>query len=201
MAYLGVMSPRSNPRLALLCYATIATLVLFLTGSISPATHQSSQTQFSAEEFIEPIKYLASDQLQGRGDGTPQLDEAANYLAKHFRKVGLKPAGDDGTFLQHFTLVVGAKLGEHNFVIALFCRAPPRRDPPVKNNRFHALTHDECYGDSTVTGFGVEHQLALPIQLIFSGARRRIVQTITAVSYSVLAYFRIEDVGVGGWSG
>jgi aminopeptidase YwaD len=95
----------------------IATLVLVLTGSIFPAAQESSRTQFSALEFIEPIKYLASDQLQGRGNGTPELDHAANYLAERFRKFGLTPAGDDGSFLQHFTLVVGAKLGERNFVI------------------------------------------------------------------------------------
>jgi len=106
----------NNPGLRSLPYLIIAALGLFLTASIFSATQQSSRTQFSAEEFIEQIKYLASDQLQGRGDGTPQLDEAANYLAKHFRKFGLKPAGDNGTFLQHFTLVVGAKIGEHNSV-------------------------------------------------------------------------------------
>ena len=91
-------------------------LVLALLGSTFVTAQQSQPTQFSAQEFLEPIKYLASDQLQGRGDGTPQLDEAAKYLAEHFRKFGLKPAGDDGKFLQHFTLVVGAKLGERNSV-------------------------------------------------------------------------------------
>ena len=72
--------------------------------------------QFSAEEFLEPIKYLSSDQLKGRGDGTPGLDQAAEYIAEHFRNFGLRPSGDKGTFLQHFTLVVGAKLSEHNAV-------------------------------------------------------------------------------------
>jgi len=54
--------------------------------------------------------------LQGRGDGTPELDQAAHFLADRFRKFGLKPAGDGGTFLQHFTLVVGATIGERNSV-------------------------------------------------------------------------------------
>ena len=91
-------------------------LVLALLGSTFVLAQQSQPAPFSAREFLEPIKYLASDQLQGRGDGTPELDQAAHYLAAHFRKFGLKPAGDDGTFLQHFTLVVGAKLGERNSV-------------------------------------------------------------------------------------
>ena len=91
-------------------------LVLALLGSTFVLAQQSQPAPFSAREFLEPIKYLASDQLQGRGDGTPELDQAAHYLAAHFRKFGLKPAGDDGTFLQHFTLVVGAKLGKRNSV-------------------------------------------------------------------------------------
>jgi hypothetical protein len=73
-----------------------------------------SSNQFTAQEFLEPIKFLASDQLKGRGDGTPELDKAAKYLAAHFHKFGLKPGGDKGSYLQHFTLVVGAKLGRHN---------------------------------------------------------------------------------------
>jgi hypothetical protein len=74
----------------------------------------ASDSQFTAQEFLEPIKYLASDQLKGRGDGTPELDKAAKYIAGHFRQFGLRPGGDNGTYLQHFTLVVGATLGHNN---------------------------------------------------------------------------------------
>lgn len=74
----------------------------------------ASEGRFSAQEFLEPIKFLASDQLKGRGDGTPELDRAANYIAGRFRKFGLKPAGDNGTYLQHFGLIVSARLGRHN---------------------------------------------------------------------------------------
>ena len=108
--------PRNNRSLQSLGSPMVATLILVLTVIIFPAAQEGSRTRFSAQEFIEPIKYLASDKLRGRGDGTPQLDQAANYLAKRFRNFGLKPAGKDGTLLQHFTLVVGAKLGEHNSV-------------------------------------------------------------------------------------
>src|SRR5437868_3043113 len=80
------------------------------------ATGAPSSRHFSAQEFLDPIKYLSSDQLKGRGDGTPQLDQAADYLAEHLGKFGLKPAGDNGTFLQHFSLLVGAKLGTRNAV-------------------------------------------------------------------------------------
>jgi len=106
----------SEHRLQLPGKVAAGCLVMALLGGTFLPGQQCQTTQFSAQEFLEPIKYLASDQLQGRGDGTPELDQAANYLANHFRQFGLKPAGDDGTLLQHFTLVVGAKLGERNSV-------------------------------------------------------------------------------------
>jgi hypothetical protein len=87
------------PRLLGKAVAILLVLAL-LGGDFSPA-QQSQPAPFSAQEFLEPIKYLAGDQLRKRGDGTPELDEDAHYLADHFRKFGL-PGGDDGTFLQHF---------------------------------------------------------------------------------------------------
>jgi hypothetical protein len=70
--------------------------------------------QFTSQEFLGYVKYLASDELKGRGDGTPELDQAADYIAQHFRQFGLKPAGDGGTYLQHFMMTVGATLGTKN---------------------------------------------------------------------------------------
>ncbi|MGD0695726.1 MAG: M28 family peptidase [Terriglobia bacterium] len=75
---------------------------------------EETKSPYTPEAFLEPIKYLSSDALKGRGDGTPELNEAADYLAHRFQKYGLQPAGDDGTYLQHFTITVGAKLGPDN---------------------------------------------------------------------------------------
>jgi Peptidase family M28/PDZ domain/PA domain len=69
---------------------------------------------YTSEEFLKPIKYLASDELEGRGDGTPELDKAAGYLARRFKEYTLQPAGDHGSYLQRFTITVGARLGPNN---------------------------------------------------------------------------------------
>jgi Peptidase family M28/PDZ domain/PA domain len=74
----------------------------------------TTKLQFTSQEFLGYVKYLASDELKGRGDGTPELDQAADYIAQHFRQFGLKPAGDRGTYLQHFMMTVGAVLGAKN---------------------------------------------------------------------------------------
>jgi Peptidase family M28/PDZ domain/PA domain len=74
----------------------------------------TTRPQFTSQEFLGYVKYLASDELKGRGNGTPELDQAADYIAQHFRQFGLKPAGDGATYLQHFMLTVGAELGPNN---------------------------------------------------------------------------------------
>jgi hypothetical protein len=70
--------------------------------------------QFTSQEFLGYVKYLSSDELKGRGNGTPELDQAADYIAQHYRQFSLKPGGDGGTYLQHFMMTTGAALGPKN---------------------------------------------------------------------------------------
>jgi Peptidase family M28/PDZ domain/PA domain len=93
----------------------MAAAFLFCLPSPSPQAKENPSV-YTAAEFLAPIQYLASDALKGRGDGSPELNEAADYIAKHFKKYGLRPAGDHGTYLQHFTITVGANLGPDNSV-------------------------------------------------------------------------------------
>ena len=52
------------------------------------------------ERIRAHVRFLADDLLEGRGPGTRGGDIAANYIATQFALYGLKPAGDDGTYLQ-----------------------------------------------------------------------------------------------------
>ncbi len=67
-------------------------------------------------EYLDHIKYLASDELEGRGDGMPGLEKAADYIGGQFRKAGLEPAGENGTFFQRFELVSGLSILPGNLV-------------------------------------------------------------------------------------
>jgi len=104
------------PSVRVLALAAIASAIALFAfeGRLAYVSWAATESRFTAQEFLEPIKFLASDELKGRGNGTPQLDRAAKYIADHFHKFGLKPAGDDRTYFQHFSLVVGAKLGRKN---------------------------------------------------------------------------------------
>ena len=55
----------------------------------------SAQTPNSVKKHIG---FLASDKLEGRGTGTEGGKAAAEYIEKQFKKIGLKPYGDKGTY-------------------------------------------------------------------------------------------------------
>src|SRR5438874_8848608 len=65
----------------------------------------------SAARYLEHVKYLAGDELKGRGDGSPELDKAADYIASQFRFWGLRPMGDNNTYFQSFEITTGAQVG------------------------------------------------------------------------------------------
>ncbi|MDG2534533.1 M28 family metallopeptidase [Sphingomonas sp. HITSZ_GF] len=51
------------------------------------------------------VMFLASDAMKGREAGSPEFNIAAQYVASQFYAAGLKPAGDDGGYLQGVPLV------------------------------------------------------------------------------------------------
>ena len=77
---------------------------------------------FSSQEILandddrlqEHLRYLSSDELMGRGNNRPEIDVAAKYLAEEFRRYGLTPVGEDGSYFQHFSVKMGQKKGPEN---------------------------------------------------------------------------------------
>lgn len=59
----------------------------------------------SADAMRAHVTFLADDLLQGRMPGTPGYDIAANYVASQFLQLGVKPAGENGTYLQKVPMV------------------------------------------------------------------------------------------------
>ena len=74
----------------------------------------SLHADIEADRLLEHIKFLASDDLKGRGNGTDGLERAADYIARTFKDAGLEPGGDDGTWFQPFALVAGLTVGRTN---------------------------------------------------------------------------------------
>src|SRR3984885_4748379 len=76
---------------------------------------------FAAMETINPdhirwhVRFLSHDLLEGRGTGQRGGDIAAEYIATQFAEFGLKPAGDNGSYLQKVPLVGITTLPETQF--------------------------------------------------------------------------------------
>lgn len=66
--------------------------------------------KFDGARYIEHVGFLASDDLAGRAIGTPGIEKAGDYIAEQFRRAGLKPAGDNGTYFQSFEVGMGQQM-------------------------------------------------------------------------------------------
>src|SRR2546423_1155706 len=99
-----------------LAAAVIAVLALgFLPGAYFVARAAGDPSpDFSPARYMRDVIYLASDELKGRGDGSPELNRAADYIATEFRRAGLKPAGEHNSYFQAFDITTGAQPGSGN---------------------------------------------------------------------------------------
>ena len=71
----------------------------------------------SPKALMKHVRFLSSDNLNGRGNGTPGLEKAADYIANQFMAAGLKAAGNDGTWFQPFEIVTGLNIGAENRLV------------------------------------------------------------------------------------
>ena len=60
---------------------------------------------------------LSSDEMQGRGTLQPGGDKAANWIAERFQKLGLKPLGDKGSYLQKVNFKEVAPTSEMSMIV------------------------------------------------------------------------------------
>ena len=58
----------------------------------------------SSHKLFEYVKELTSDKYAGRLTGTEEYNASAEWVASHFRKWGISPAGDENSYLQAFPI-------------------------------------------------------------------------------------------------
>jgi len=80
----------------------IAVCFSFILLSLA-AFSQYTADSISETEIKRIIQFLAADSLKGRGNYTPQLHQAAHFIAEEFNKYGLKHFPTSSSFFQLFT--------------------------------------------------------------------------------------------------
>ena len=83
-----------------------------------PSAAFAAMETINPEHILRHVRYLSHDLLEGRGTGQRGGDIAAEYIATQFAEYGLKPAGDNGTYLQKVPLVGITTLAETQFTLA-----------------------------------------------------------------------------------
>ena len=69
------------------------------------AVASAATPQFSAQRLSDHIKYLASDEMEGRFPGLVGERLTLAYLQAQYEAMGLEPGGRDGSWLQPVDLV------------------------------------------------------------------------------------------------
>ncbi len=70
-----------------------------------PGSAIAALQKIDPERIRAHVRFLADDLLEGRGTGQRGGDIAAEYIATQFALDGLKPAGDNGTYMQKIPMV------------------------------------------------------------------------------------------------
>jgi Zn-dependent M28 family amino/carboxypeptidase len=96
---------------------SIAVAVIALAAGVVWAAKVRT-SKVDVEKIRAHVKYLASDELEGRGTGQKGGEKAAAYIAGEFNGYGLLPAGENGTYFQNVPMVGIKTLPETVFVLA-----------------------------------------------------------------------------------
>lgn len=87
--------------------APVFLLVLLTVGTLAAPPVES-------DRLLDHIRFLASDELQGRASGSEGLERAADYIARQFQEAGLRPGIDGTNWFQPFELNAGLAIGDGN---------------------------------------------------------------------------------------
>ena len=91
----------------------ICSLLVFVSFTLAQDT--LNNPDITIDEIQNHIKYLASDELEGRFAGTEKNREAAEYIKNQFESYGLLPFYN-GSYFQEFDFVQAVEPGDNNSV-------------------------------------------------------------------------------------
>ena len=81
-----------------------AFLLLFLASCTINSQSNSEKYSISAGELEKWVNFLASDDMKGRRNGSPEMEEAAEWIALKFNEFDIKPVYPDGKLVRPYTI-------------------------------------------------------------------------------------------------
>ncbi|HXE75906.1 MAG TPA: M28 family peptidase [Candidatus Xenobia bacterium] len=85
----------------------LAGMTIFLLAAAPPRPRavQRGEAAITPDLLYAHTAFLSDDLLEGRGPGGRGIQLASKYIASEFRRLGLKPVGDNGTYFQNVPLL------------------------------------------------------------------------------------------------
>ncbi len=146
-------------------YLQLTLAALLLTGaflaaekaSTIPAAAKKVADSFDTNRMKTDLNFLASDLLEGRGTGQRGGDIAAAYIAAQFQIAGLKPAGENGTYMQMVPLNGVTAQPESTLKISGASGEPIQLKylDDFVANPYSQKTEETISGDLVFVGYGV----------------------------------------------
>ena len=91
-------------KISYLCFLFLF-LVINLAARPSSAASKNNDPGLCPKCLEDNLRFLASDDMKGRGSATEDERAAANYVASKLKEYGTQPAGDDGGYIQQATVL------------------------------------------------------------------------------------------------
>jgi Zn-dependent M28 family amino/carboxypeptidase len=141
----------------------IALSPTLLAQAIPPAI-KAAEASIDPEKIRAHVKFLSDDLLEGRGPGLRGSEIAAQYIATQFALYGLKPGGDNGTYLQQINMVGMNAIPEKTTMSII----PPKR--PDGQIGIMLYSFDLKYGDDfTVSNRTLTPTVDIDAPIVFVG--------------------------------
>jgi hypothetical protein len=124
-------------------YLSLRFIVLFsilLSANIYPA--YSQHRAVTAENLKEWVSFLASDRMMGRRNGSPEMKEAAVWIAEKFREMGLEPIPFSAGFIHDYSYTSRQNAVNERNVVGLI----EGSDPAVKGEYIVLSAHFDHIG-------------------------------------------------------
>jgi Zn-dependent M28 family amino/carboxypeptidase len=142
-------------RLVVAVAVPLFSLAFAASAQMIPAAVKSAEASIDGERIRAHVKFLSDDLMEGRGPGLRGSELAARYIATQFALYGLKPGGDDRTYLQQINFV-GMKV------------VPAQTSFTLTSQKIGTI--DLAYGDDyTVSNQTLTPSVTIDAPIVFAG--------------------------------
>lgn len=112
-------------------------------------------SSIDAARFQANVRHLSSQEMRGRGTGTPGMEKAARFLAGEFRKAGIPPAPGARDYFQRFAVTTNARMGSRNALSVTTPEGTQRLKAGADFQPFNFSATGRVRGEVVFAGYGI----------------------------------------------